>query len=51
MKRVFIWVYTPTGMLIAKVGIEHEQKWLDMGCLVAYMPLSLPNSFEFEFVT
>jgi hypothetical protein len=28
-----------------------EQDWLDKGLLVAYVPLSLPEPFEFEFVT
>lgn len=46
-----IWVYTPTGLLLTISTLGMEQKWLDKGLLVAYVPLSLPKSFEFEIVS
>ncbi len=45
-----IWVYTPMGLLLTKSIKLMEQDWLDKGLLVAYVPLSLPEPFEFEFV-
>lgn len=46
-----IWVYTPTGLYLTKSIKLMEQDWLDKGLLVAYVPLTLPEPFEFEFVT